>query len=204
MNHLNDLEKLEKQLYLSYSQDGLADLLIGLWLSLAGLLMLVGQPAFIGLSGIPILFYLPLKRRLIITRMGSVIFSKERKKRLSNLAIFLLISGILVFMFLVIRFSIGPFRLVLDQHVNVIFGILIALLVFTAGMFTGIKRFYLYAVVALIVFSVEEYIVNSLPAVLLSFGILLTLVGVVVLLLFLVKNPIVHDELIHEEEVTND
>jgi len=204
MNQISNLKKLEKQLYLSYSKDGLADLLMGLWLSLAGLLMLVSQPAFIGLAGLPILFYLPLKKKLIVPRMGDVQFSKERKKKISNLYIFLIITGVMVLIFVLLRFSIGPLSSMLNQQFEFFFGMIIALLVCTAGLVTGAKRFFLYALIALIVFAVEKYIVNSIPITLLSFGILLLLVGIVMLSQYLIKNPVISDDMIINEEVSNE
>jgi len=197
-----DLKKLEKRLYLQYSRDGIADLLIGIWLTLAGTLLMIGQPAFIGLSGLPLLLYFPLKKILVVPRIGLVNFSRERKKKLSRLTIIMLFCGVLIF--LLVIYGIAGKELVYTSQESILFAFIIAILLIFVAIFTTALRFYLYAAGVFILLAAESIFLDNLPLALVLCGAAIALSGAVMLVSFIWKNSPVADEYTVLNEADND
>ena len=81
MSQSDELKKLSRKAYLSYHQDGLIDILIGLGVLGFGLMMLTDSVVFNMMAWMPIIFYVPLKNRITVPRFGYVQFTSERVKR---------------------------------------------------------------------------------------------------------------------------
>ncbi len=83
MNNKNSLNKsdLRRRLLLLYHQDGILDLVVGSCLALLTLVMAFEQTAFIGLIGIPAIFYIPFKDQIALPRIGLIRFNKPSKNR---------------------------------------------------------------------------------------------------------------------------
>lgn len=190
MKELSDLKKIEKRLYFSYANDGLADIVMGLWMILAGFFMLIEQTAFMGLSGLPVLFYIPVKKRVIIPRMGDVSFSKNRKKKISSTLMISIIAGAVLLLFLVFHFKYESGEQLIRANLHVVFGLLIAILFSFVALFTTITRFYLYAILSILLFSINKLIVNSVPLTQLIFGAVVFITGIIYLVHFLINNPV--------------
>ena len=200
MNQSKQLNTIERKIFRTYTNDGLADLFIGLWFALAGVLLLTDQAAFIGLSALPVLLYIPAKKQLIVPRMGEVRFSKKRKKQLSGIGISSIIIGIAMLLIIVLILKKGSMRKLTTQYDNIAFGFIIVTLVCLVGILIDNRRFYLYAVIGFIAFT----LINNIPIVLLSYGVLILLTGGILLVRFLINNPIDNDEKeITKTEVNN-
>ena len=97
MSQDKQFKELSRKAYLSYHQDGLIDILIGLGILGFGLMMLTDSIVFNLLAWMPIIFYVPLKNRITVPRFGYVQFSSERTKKLRSLLVFLV--GLLALIF---------------------------------------------------------------------------------------------------------
>ena len=78
MNNQTNPKKseLRSKLLLLYHQDGILDLVVGTCLLLLTLVMAFDQGAFIGLIGIPAIFYIPFKDQIALPRIGLIRFEK--------------------------------------------------------------------------------------------------------------------------------
>jgi len=72
MSQEKQFKDLGRKAYLSYHQDGLIDILIGLGILGFGLMMLTDSVVFNMLAWMPIIFYVPLKNRITVPRFGYV------------------------------------------------------------------------------------------------------------------------------------
>ncbi|HUV27699.1 MAG TPA: hypothetical protein VMW34_10070, partial [Anaerolineales bacterium] len=97
MSYELDMKEFERQVYLSYSEDGLIDIAIGIVITAWGLLLTqepTGLVSLLGLLGMGI-WYIG-KRTITIPRIGVIQPSPKMERRLTNLAIFLIVLGLIV------------------------------------------------------------------------------------------------------------
>ncbi|QRN84504.1 hypothetical protein JR338_13035 (plasmid) [Chloroflexota bacterium] len=154
MNNKNNLNKsdLRRRLLLLYHQDGILDLVVGSCLALLTLVMAFDQGAFIGLIGIPAIFYIPFKDQIALPRIGLIRFDKPSKNqaRLTLVAIFGVIALFaFVLIFILLPESGGSIRTLLAQNEILIFALLLAGVLFLIGLLMHNQRFLLYAVISL-------------------------------------------------------
>ena len=184
-----DLKKIERRAYLSYHQDGVVDVFIGLVFLLYGVVMLADKAAFIGLCWMPALFIVPAKRWLTVPRMGYVKFSPSRSVMWTKIGIMALIVGMLFFFLFVYKSRSPGLRAFLDTYFLLLFGVFLAALPLTGAVVLGVRRFYGYAVLVLVLFALANFQKYPLPVVFLILGSVLLLAGLVVLIQFLRKYP---------------
>jgi hypothetical protein len=147
-----DLEGIERKTYISYHQDGLMDIVVGLFILAFGLEMLVetGFAVYMPIALIA-LFWLG-KRKLTYPRMGFVRFSPERTKMKKTVAVMkgalLLILLAALAAFLALPGSQDYFR----QYAFLIFGVLGASIMSLAAFRFEYRRLYAYAALTLITF----------------------------------------------------
>ena len=80
MSQEQDFKKLQQRTYQSYHQDGLIDIIIGLAIIGYGLMLALDSSIFIFMGWMPIIFYMPLKNRLTVPRIGYVKFTTSNTK----------------------------------------------------------------------------------------------------------------------------
>jgi hypothetical protein len=78
-----DLQDIERRTYLSFFQDGIADLTASLVILLFGLGMTTGSSTLFTFAWMPMLLFWPLKRRISYPRIGYVRFAPERQRKIS-------------------------------------------------------------------------------------------------------------------------
>ena len=189
------LKQLEKKAYTAYHQDGVLDIIIGLCLLGFGVRMATDSPAFLIMSWLPILFYLPLKNRITIPRFGYVRFNSERgitvKFSLAiavGLVFVVFILGLIVFAgSQVLPTSIKGW---LKEYHMLLLGGFAAIAFAGAGFFTGINRFYSYAVLIIIIILTGIWLGLPAPIYVIGIGILILMVGLVLVYRFMQKYPI--------------
>jgi len=139
----------ERDLFRSFWDDGLLDILTGMALLLAGVgwqseigaLAVVQAPLWIVLWG-------PLRRLVVEPRAGFVRFSLARRKRITcglaaTLALGVGLFAVVVLAALVVRERGAPPTL--GQAVDGLPAILVAVAAMLAGLLTGARRFHAYA-----------------------------------------------------------
>lgn len=199
MSDKDTLQGLARKAYLSYHQDGIIDILVGLGITGFGLFMLTTNYVFMMLTWLPILFYMPLKNRITIPRFGFVRFSGEAEQRRKLFIVALigvmslsLFAGIGVF-FLFESGSPG-LRGFLGQYLILVLGIFFALAAIFAAIFTGVWRFVVYAVVGLGIIIAGIQLQIPEPYYVIFIGILILLSGIWLLARFLRKYPHSHED----------
>ena len=195
MSTTNDFDNLKRKVYLAYHQDGILDLVAGSVLLGFGIDMLADNVVFMMLGWLAMLMYIPLKQRVTVPRFGYVRFVSEKKSRAQSL--FLLGFGVLV----VFAIFVGNIFLsnrptspemqawVQRYHMVPLSGMLFGLPTLFVAVFLGLKRFYLYALLAVALpalgawMNIETYI----PIV--AIGIVMWIIGLGLLTTFMKNHP---------------
>ena len=200
MSQEQDFKKLQQRTYESYQQDGLIDMIIGLGMIGFGLMLAFDSSVFLFMSWMPIIFYVPFKNRITVPRIGYVKFSS------SNLRLALALgAGLLVMLFVV-----GLYLFVVSENISLQvrewlgqylwLGGLVAVCFLGAALLTGITRFYAYAGLILLIFSVGTWLGIQPPIFVIISGLLIEITGVWLLVRFLVKYPPNSRESTHESQ----
>jgi hypothetical protein len=196
-----DLKKLEQKAFTSYFRDGLWDIYGGLIMLGFGLSMLTGLTVLmIALATLAVILLL-FRKRLVIPRMGSVTFSRERvarTKRSKAIAMAVLFFTFLLGLFLFIIFSLdqvpGWMRAWIGDYFLVSFGGMLALMAGTAAYMVGVNRYYAHAALILLAFALANWLdVNpGLPITIA--GAVILLVGLAIFIRFMRKYPLPAEE----------
>ena len=196
MSEQLNLKEIRRQVYLSYTEDGLIDLSIGLLILGFAAMLMADLPWMVGLlGGIPLLIWYGGKRSLTLPRIGSIQPGKEMKDQFKGYTIALLIAGLGVLVFFILLASSG--RSILADHPLALFGLVLALGISALAILTKAYRLYLYAALVFAAMTIGEILNRSIETLdmflLLVFiaGAVIIIAGIIVLSTFLRKYPIV-------------
>ncbi|MFL7892869.1 MAG: hypothetical protein ACK2UM_04000 [Anaerolineales bacterium] len=194
MSYQLDMKEIERQVYLSYSEDGLVDIAIGVVITAWGLMLMMKPTGLIGLIGLLGLgiWYIG-KRTITIPRIGVIEPSPKMERRLTNLAVFLFVAGLVVFGGILLSRAAGN-TLVSDYSLGIL-GLVLAAGVALLAYLLNAPRIYIYALILLVSFAGGEILDKSITtfdafafSVVLGGG-LIMISGIVVLVRFLRKYP---------------
>jgi len=191
-----DFGPLKRKIYLAYHQDGILDLVAGSVVLGFGLNMLTGNIVFLMFGWLAMMLYVLIKQRITAPRFGYVRFESEKKsfrKGLVSAGI-----GVLVLLFFFVlnifvsRQPTSPDAQAWIQryHMVPLSTMLFGLPALVAALLLGLKRFYLYALLAAglpllgALLNIETYI----PIV--TTGLVVLAFGVILLVNFLKKYPL--------------
>ena len=143
---------LRRKLFMLYHRDGLLDLAAGMTVLLLAAVFAFEAPAFVGLIGIPLILYIPLKERLTVPRLGFIRFESGETSRKKMLG-FLLAGAVLFIVFLISSLNL-PAPAAMDAEgvqtrEYLVFMFLLAGTLAAAGWVLSNPRFYYYAAAAL-------------------------------------------------------
>ena len=199
MSDKDQFKKLSRRAYLSYHQDGLIDILIGLGIMGFGLMMLTGNVVFNMLAWMPVLFYVPLKNRITVPRFGYVQFTPERVQRVRLLiavmvGMLALAAGLGLVVFATFE-DMPPLLATLTAGDGMLLiGGLFALMLLAAGAITGLSRLFIYALLTLLIVP-GGIVLGIAPEWRVIFlGALVLLIGIFFLVRFLRMYPRTKDE----------
>lgn len=222
MSKDDQFNKLARQAYLSYHQDGVIDILIG-WIILS-----VGLGASTGWYGpwallgffITAILYASLKKRITIPRMGYVEFAPNwRREALIKIVYPLVVCSFMVVLLLVAGVPEGVtpvapvwtpseawpnLKLWVEGKGAVLFGAVTLVLFVVVGLATEMRRLYGYALLSLVIMTGGQLLglETHIPMFVLG-GIILT-VGIAMLVHFLRSHPIPStEETSSEEQITH-
>ena len=179
-----DLKEIERRAYLSYHGDGLADILVGIYLFIASLYAYVEMIWLAGsMVAIMTPMYVVMKQRYTFPRIGQVTFSKRRKGRSKN-TYFFLIGMNIVFLLLGFLFwsafsgDTQPqwMHLMIENYALVI-GIVGATLWAVVGYISELTRFSRYAVATLVVLGSAGFIPTPFIAHMVLLSVIITMSG---------------------------
>ena len=181
-----DFGPLKRKVYLAYHQDGILDLVAGSVVLGFGLNMLTDNIVFLMIGWLAMMLYVLFKQRITVPRFGYVRFeSKEKTNQKAWVSVGI---GVLV---LFLFFGLGFFvnreptspemeALIRRYHMVPLSTMLFGLPALVAALFLGLKRFYLYALLAIglpllgALSNVETYIpIVAIGAVIIAFGAIL-------------------------------
>ncbi len=190
-----NLSEYKRQIYLFYSEDGLADLAVGLMIFGFGILLLVDMPALVGISGLlPFLVWYLGKQTLVAPRVGSIQPGAEIRKRFLGFFINLLVLGIGVFFFYLVNLQAG--RNFLTSHPMALLGLVLGIAISSLGVMLKTNRFYFYSLLVFLAMAAGEYLGPRITtydpylAAVICAGLVIMIVGSFVLARFLRKYPV--------------
>ncbi len=194
MSYELDMKEIERQVYLSYTEDGLIDIAIGVVIAAWGLMLTQEPNGLIGLLGLLGLGIWYMGKRLItIPRIGIIEPSQKMERRLTNMAVFLVVLGLLVFVGILVMRSIGVVEF--NNYTLAILGLVLAGGVAVLAFLLNAPRMYVYAIIIFVSFAggeiLAQYItsVDAFALAVMAGGGLILIAGITVLIRFLRKYP---------------
>lgn len=188
----------EQQVYMSYHEDGLLDLLVGLAILLGGLNMLLDWD--ISLGALWVVIWLPLwlaaKRSITARRTLAVEVSEEQYADMMRGAVYVVIALVLVvFAGMVVLWGGNTGKIPawfldgLQEYLALVLGLFGAVILSGAAWLSGLQRLYAYGLLTAVAF-VGGYLLNA-PIVLAvtMMGAVITVWGAVTLARFVRKHP---------------
>jgi hypothetical protein len=195
-----DLDEIERRAYLSYHEDGLIDIVLGIGLFIASLWAYVEMIYLMGgmiVSLTPM--YMGMKKKYTFPRIGQVTFSKERTRRSQNSMTFLVIMnviGVLGGLVFWMAFS-GDVRpqwiLLMIDNFPVVLGIAGGVIWAVVGYITDLTRFYRYSAATLVVIGSANFIPTPFIAHMLLLSVIVLVSGYMQLRSFMNKYPLVQE-----------
>ena len=196
MNDKANLQEIKRQVYLYYTEDGLADISLGMVVLGFGLLLLLDLPAYVGILGlIPLLIWFMGKGSLVVPRVGSIQPGQIMKKRFLGYFINLCLIGIGVFiLFLLGRGSGESF---FSTYSLSLFGFVLALGISSLGLLMNAIRFYFYGALVFVAMAAGEFLMSLISAFdpfligVISAGSVILVAGLVVFIRFMNRYPVI-------------
>lgn len=198
-NHKKSKSKsLRQKMLMVYHDDGILDIVVGVTILMLTAVMAFEKVAFIGLIGIPLVLYIPIKENISIPRIGVVRFRSQdvtRKKLIGFLYL-----GLAVLLTSLIWVFVGmdsPHELVevLGNNLVLFFIVILGGTLFAVGLGMNNLRFVVYALLSVILVpSLYYYVGLRVWIAVLITGLLMEAVGIYKLVGFLRANPMEREE----------
>ncbi len=191
-----DLKALEQKAYHSFFEDGLVDILLGVWMISIAALMWTDNTAFIGIMPLLFLPFLRLLKKLItVPRIGVVRLGKTQKQQIVfRKRLFAVVLGVLFLLGLgLYQFTVGDSSIepwIPNFDGRLMFGLVIGFCFAVAGILLGINRWVVHAGMVIGIFLVGYFVSWDAPLSSLIAGIGITAKGLSVLFRFLQKYPV--------------
>jgi hypothetical protein len=183
-----DLKQIQRKVYISYFQDGLWDILLGVLLVGWGLMLTYDFVSVIG--GIWVAFYLivlGLKRWLTYPRAGYIKMAGARRQQIKMviLGVVLFLAGLAVFFLFMTEMRPAWF----SEYFMFMFGAMFAVVIAMLGFWWRVARWYVYAVMVLIAFIAHQWLEAPLNLAFIVPGVIIVIYGLGLLVRFLRRYP---------------
>jgi hypothetical protein len=200
MSQEQDFKKLQQRAYASYHQDGLIDIIIGWAIIGFGLNMALDNSAFFFISWLPIILYVPIKNRVTVPRIGYVKFSASNSLILGIALAVLMVFLLGIFILLIVGPDLIPPQISewFREYYLLLFGSILGLGFAGVALATGITRFYAYAAMLVLVFAGGVWLNIPEPIYVITAGVLIGAVGIILMVRFLRRYPILAEDGAHE------
>jgi hypothetical protein len=193
----NKTSRLRQNMLMIYHDDGLLDLVVGFAVIMLSVVMAFEAVAFIGLIGIPLILYIPIKDRVSIPRMGRIRFEPLDVSRRKLFAfLFLGLAALLFFLFLsLIRIQPGSgLATIIRSNQVLVFALLLGGSLFAASYFLNNRRFAVYSILSLVLVLGLNVLDLRIWSAVLGVGLLMEAVGIYQLVGFLRDYPLISEE----------
>jgi len=200
------LKEIEKKTYMSYHQDGLIDIFVGVYILLFGSgILLKSVTDFTTWFVIPAIFpaimvpiWISAKKQITMPRIGYVKFRSGGANKLTVIFIGLLVSGLGVFMAFTFASTTqawaSALRDLMVSYSMIIIGIGAATISSLFAYTMGLKRLYAYGLLTLVLFLTGHFITIPFEYLLLTIGLAIIINGFVLLMQFIRKYPLTQDD----------
>ena len=183
-----DLKSIKRKVYMSYFQDGLWDILLGIFLIVWGLMVTFDFVAVMG--GFWLVFYmfiLGLKRWLVYPRAGYIKIPEARRQQIK-----MVLLGSVVFLAGVATipiFIIDSRPAWFSEYFMLILGGMFTLVIIFLAVWWQVYRWYAYAAIILLAFMLHQWLDTELNLSFFVPGGIVTVFGLVLLIRFIRKYP---------------
>jgi len=196
------LREVEKRTYMSYHQDGLIDIFIGVYVLLFALGILLNTVTdFSTWFVIPAIFpaimgpvWISAKKRITMPRIGYVKFGSRGANKLMAIFIGLMVAGLGAFMVFTFASRSQTWALTLRNLIipnsMIIIGISAAAISSLFAYTMGLKRLYAYGLLTLALVLPGHFITIPFEYSLLTIGLVILVNGFVLLIQFIRKHPV--------------
>lgn len=194
MDRSTQMKDIERKVYISYNRDGIWDLLLGLWFLSTGIFFVYDLAFMMGITVVVFIPVLPqIKRAITMPRLGYVKFSPERQDQINRgrkKMVYMNLIAVLLGLFAFVAFmDEGDLRDTFQDLGLIPFGIVLSGMIGAVGLFFALRQFIVYAILILAIF-VAAHFAGSHPAFyFLVPGVIFTVIGLIMLTLFLRRYP---------------
>jgi hypothetical protein len=197
-----NLKEVEKKTYMSYHQDGLLDIFVGVYVLLFALgILLMTVTDFSTWFIIPAIFpaimmpiWISAKKRITMPRIGYVKFGTRGANKLMAIFIGLMVAGLGAFMVFTFASKSQAWALTLRNLIvpngMIIIGISAAAISSLFAFTMGLKRLYVYGTLTLVLFLAGHFTAIPFGYFLVTIGLVIIITGFVLLMRFIRKYPI--------------
>jgi len=185
-----DLKRIQRNVYLSFFQDGLWDILLGLFLLGWGITKLTDAdflPGAVFISGY--LAVWGIKKYITYPRIGYAKLSATSRRRITTRFLVLLSVTALLGLLVSVLFGIGTVPQWLTDYFPLLFNGMLAGIVCFASYWARVNRFYLYAALIFLAGILRQWFGIGWEYGFIGSGSLIVFVGLVYLISFLRKYP---------------
>ncbi len=193
----NKTSRLRQNMLMIYHDDGLLDLVVGFAVIMLSVVMAIEAVALIGLIGIPLILYIPIKDRVSIPRMGRIRFEPQDVSRRKLFAfLFLGFAALLFFLFFSqIRIQPGSgLATIIRSNQVLVFALVLGGSLFAASYFLNNRRFSVYSILSLGLVVGLNILELPIWSAVLGVGLLMEAVGIYQLVGFLRDYPLTNEE----------
>lgn len=186
-------EKIKRKVYISFFQDGLWDIVLGLFLLSWGCAIAFDLGWLPGTAFVAIFFVVSgLKQKVTYPRLGYFrpVGQRRQMLKLAIAGVIVLLLGIMVFL---IIFTGGMPQL-LHDYFELLFGMMLALVVLLIGLWWKIIRWCAYAGLMFIAAACNQWLGLSFQKSFLLPGAVICICGAIMLVRFLNTNSIISDK----------
>ena len=213
MTNKTSLREIEKKTYMSYLQDGLLDIFVGVYILLVGIgILLLTMTDFSMWFIVPAIFpaimvpiWISAKKRITMPRIGFVNFGVRGANKMMALFIGLMAAGLGAFMVLGMGAFTGQgweltLKDFLISNIMIIIGIAAATISSLFAYTMGLKRLYGYGMLTLLLFFTGYFLAIPFEYFVVTIGLVIIISGFVLLMRFIRKYPIAQGDKVNAKE----
>jgi hypothetical protein len=184
------LKEIQRKVYMSFFQDGLWDIFLGLFILGWGLAILIELGYLVGAFFIGIYFTVwGVKKWLTYPRIGYARFSATSRRRITTRFVILGMVVLLVGVMMAILWGIGRRPQWLADYFPLVFNGILAAIVCFIAYWARVNRFYLYAVLIFLGAVFHLWLGVRWEFGFIGAGGIIVLIGLGILIIFLRRYP---------------
>jgi hypothetical protein len=184
------LKEIQRKVYMSFFQDGLWDIFLGLFILGWGLAILTDLAYLPGVTFIGLYFAIwGVKKRLTYPRIGYARFSETSRRRITAKFVILGVAVMLVGVIMTVLWGIGTRPQWLADYFPLIFNGILAAIVCFVAYWARVKRFYGYAVLIFLGAVFHLWLGTEWEFGFIGAGGIILLIGLGILIIFVRRYP---------------